>query len=456
MNAPFPPGPKFNVVETIARQFMGKPVISNLDDVMNLLRPYDGVLYYKVGPFNVYILWGPEIVHEAMVEQAPNFGKGFIVQRVFGRLMGNGLFTSDGDLWKHQRKLMQPVFHSKRIESYAQTMVEHTQRMLTEWSKASSATLQVNEEMMKLTLSIVTKILFNADVSSDNEKVGEAMADLVDGLMNQSSGIIKIPAWIPTPANRKETRAINTLDNVIQRIITQRRASGEDTGDLLSMLLMAQDEDGSTMSDKQLRDEAVTLFIAGHETTAVTLTWAWYLLSQHPEVEAKLHTELEQVLNGRTPTLRDQLPYTDKVIKETMRLYPPVPLIPRTVMEDTVVGGYQFLKNAGALFAAYAAHRSERYFPEPERFLPERWTDEFEKSIPKYAYFPFGGGPRICIGNQFALMEARLILATIAQHTRLSLTSGQTIEPISFVSVRPKYGIQMQPHIRESVPLLET
>jgi cytochrome P450 len=451
MNTPFPPGPKFNVVETIVRQFVGKPGINDLDDVMDLLRPYNGIIYYKVGPFHVYVLSDPEIVHEAMVEQAPNFGKGFIVQRAFGRLMGNGLFTSDGDLWKRQRKLMQPVFHSKRIESYAQTMVEHTQRMLTQWDNSTSKRLQVGDEMMKLTLSIVTKILFNADVSDDNEKVGEAMAELVDGLTNQSSGIIKIPAWIPTPANRKETHAINTLDNVIHNIIAQRRASGEDAGDLLSMLLMAQDEDGKGMSDKQLRDEAVTLFIAGHETTAVTLTWAWYLLSQHPEVEAKLHAELEQVLNGRAPTVHDQLPYTDMIIKETMRIYPPVPLVPRTVMEDTVVGGYRFVKNAGVLFAAYAAHRNERYFPEPERFSPERWADDFEKRIPKYAYFPFGGGPRICIGNQFALMEARLILATIAQQRKLSIVPGQTIEPISFVSVRPKFGIQMQMHANEPI-----
>ncbi len=451
MNAPFPPGPQFNVVETIARQFIGKPRISNLNDMMDLLKPYDGIMYYKVGPFHIYFLWDPELVHEAVVEQAPNFGKGFIVQRSFGRLMGNGLFTSDGDFWKRQRKLMQPVFHSKRIESYAQTMVEHTERMLAQWGDKP---LEINDEMMKLTLSIVTKVLFNADVSSDNDRIGDAMHALVEGLMNQSSGIVKIPAWLPTPNNLKETRAINTLDTVIQRIIAQRRASGEDTGDLLSMLLMARDEDDSAMSDKQLRDESVTLFIAGHETTAVTLTWAWYLLSQHPEVEAKLRAELAQVLDERTPTVHDHLPYADMIIKETMRLYPPVPLIPRTVMNDTVVGGYRFVKNGGALFAAYAAHRNERYFPESERFSPERWDDDFEKRIPRYAYFPFGGGPRVCIGNQFALMEARLILATMAQRYRLSLTPGQTIEPMSFVSLRPKFGIQMQAHVHQNVPAI--
>jgi cytochrome P450 len=194
----------------------------------------------------------------------------------------------------------------------------------------------------------------------------------------------------------------------------------------------------------------VTLFIAGHETTAVTLTWAWHHLSQHPEVESKLHEELAQVLGERAPTVHDlsRLPYTEQIIKETIRIYPPVPLIPRTVMADTVVGGYRFVKNAGVLLASYAAHRNERYFPEPERFVPERWDNDFEKNIPKYAYFPFGGGPRICIGNQFAMMEARLILATIAQQYRLAAVAGQQIEPISFVSLRPKHGIQMQPRVR--------
>ncbi|MFN8372251.1 MAG: cytochrome P450 [Anaerolineae bacterium] len=449
MNTPFPPGPKFSLIDTVVRQMAGKPGIATLQDMMNLLRPYNGITYYKIGPFHIYILWDPDLVHEAVVEQAPNFGKGYIVQRSFGRLMGNGLFTSDGDFWKRQRKLMQPVFHSKRIETYAQTMVEHTQRMLNEWN---AGTLEISQEMMKLTLSIVSKVLFNADVSNDTHSVSSAMAALVDNLISQSGGIVKLPAWIPTPTNVRETKAINTLDEIIHRIIAQRRASGEDTGDLMSMLLMARDEDGSVMSDKQLRDESVTLFIAGHETTAVTLTWAWYLLSQHPEVEAKLHAELEQVLGGRAPTVHDQLPYTDSIIKETMRLYPPVPLIPRTVMEDTVVGGYRFVKNGGVLLAAYAAHRNERYFPEAERFLPERWEGDFEKQIPRYAYFPFGGGPRICIGNQFALMEARLLLATIAQRYRLALEPGQTIEPISFVSLRPKVGIRMQAMVREPLP----
>lgn len=455
MPSNLPPGPRFHLIDVldiVARQLSGRPQrISTLDDVMDLLKDYDGMLYYNVGGQHFYVIWRPDYVHEAIVAHAASFGKGFSVRRAFGRVMGNGLFTSDGEVWRRQRKLLQPAFHHRRIETYAQSMVDHTLRMLDRWETRRSSTLEIDREMMRLTLNVVAQTLFSADVSDESDAIGQAMASLGEIFFRQANSLFTLPQWIPTRDNLRQKRAIETMDQVIFNIINERRDEPGDHGDLLSMLLMARYDDGSAMHDQQLRDEVMTLFTAGHETTALALTWMWYLLAQHPEVEAALHDELDSVLGGRAPTLTDlpRLTYTEKIVKEALRLCPPVPVIPRQVMDEVQIGGYTMLKGATALFVPYAAHRDPHSFEQPDRFWPGRWTDDMEKRLHRYAYFPFGGGPRICVGSSFAMMEARLVLAAVAQRCRLSLLPGQRIEPSSFLSMRPRYGMRMEMEPRE-------
>jgi cytochrome P450 len=305
-------------------------------------------------------------------------------------------------------------------------------------------------------MSIIAKTLFDADVATEAREIGDVITVLLQLLNERFNKLIAIPDWIPTSSNRRLAQASRRLDQLIQRFIDDRRASGEDKGDLLSMLLLARDEDGTgQMTDKQVRDEAMTLFGAGHETTAVALTWTWYLLSQHPEVEAKLHDELDAVLGGRKPTLEDlpHLPYTEKVIKEAMRLYPPAWGTSREPITDVEIGGYPIKKGQTIFINIYGVHRDARFFSDPGRFDPERFSPENEKQIPHYAYLPFGGGPRVCIGNAFAMMEARLILATVAQQYRLKLAPGHQVAPQRVFTLRPKHGMKMIAVRRE--PALE-
>jgi cytochrome P450 len=367
-----------------------------------------------------------------------------------GKFLGNGLLTSDGDFHRQQRALVQPAFHTGRIQAYGRVMVDYTEHMMTTWEDGQIR--DSDQDMMRLTMFIVSKTLFDADVSEEAERVGLAIQDLQEISNAEYRRAFPMPDWIPTTNNRRRRRAIAIIDETIKRIITDRRSTAkngmiEDTGDLLSMLLLAQDEEGGHMSDRQVRDEAVTLFAAGHETTSNTLTWTWYLLSQHPEAEARLHAELNAVLGGRPPTIEDlqNLPYTQMVLKESMRLYPPAWILNgRTATEDVIVGGYQIPTGSVAYVSPYLMHRLPDYFPEPERFDPSRFAPELEATIPRYAYIPFGGGPRVCIGNAFAMMEAQLILSTSAQRCRLSLTPGQEVIPSPQITMSVKDRLKMQ------------
>jgi cytochrome P450 len=420
----------------------------------HLARTYGDVVHVRFVNRQAYLMSGPEDVKQVLVDQADKFYKAPAYRQVLSRFLGNGLLTSDGDFWRRQRKLSQPAFHHKRIQTYAEIMINDTVRMLDRWQVGEVR--NINQDMMRLTLSIVSKALFSADVDGAAHKVGEALTMLLqvsDEAMQ--SLLMSYPDWIPTARNRRFKLAVDMLDEVIMGIINDRRRSNEDNGDLLSMLLVAQDEDGTRMTDRQLRDEAVTIVLAGHETTANALTWAWYLLSQHPEVEAKLHEELDTVLGGRLPTLEDlrQLPYTEKVIKETMRLYPPIPTIARQAIEDVQIGEYRVPKGMIVLIAPHVIHRDPRWFADPEVFMPERWTSDMEKSLPKFAYLPFAGGPRICIGNSFAQMEANLLLATIAQRYDLQLEPGQHVEPEAVLTLRPAENIHMRLVERQSQTL---
>lgn len=395
----------------------------------------------------VFLITSPELTHRILVSEAENFPKSPIYKQILGVFLGNGLFTSQGDFWKRQRKLAAPAFHIKRIQAYADTMVAHTERLLSEWQAGEQR--DISHDMMELTLSVVARTLFNTEIRGSADTIGRALKTILEISNEDMARPLRIiPPWLPTPGNLRRKQAIRELDQIVLGIIDERRRKFEDNGDLLSMLMLAEDENGERMTDRQLRDEAVTLVLAGHETTAVTLAWAFYLLAQHPDIEARLHAEVDQVLGERRATVEDlrQLRYTDMIIKESMRLFPPVPTIGRWGMQDTEYNGYTIPSHSPLLISVYTMHHDARWFPEPEAFKPERW--EQEKSIPRGAYLPFGGGPRICIGNSFAQMEAVLMLATIAQRYQLRLAPDQQTTPVPVLTLRPQENIRVMVEAR--------
>ena len=322
-------------------------------------------------------------------------------------------------------------------------MVQYAQRAIDTWKKDEHR--DVARDMTRLTLEIVVKTLFNADVSKDADRVGQILSGLVKPFASQATLKWILDNRLPTPGHRRYFNAVSEIDRIVYRIIAERRASGYDEGDLLSMLLQAQDDDGSQMSDQQLRDEVMTLFLAGHETTALALSWSWYLLATHPEAEKKFHAEIEEVLGGRTPNVSDlpRLKYTEMIAKETMRLYPPAYAVGREAVEDTEIGGFRVPKGTQLFAFQWVTHRDPRFFDEPDAFKPERWSGDASEQLPKYAYFPFGGGPRQCIGNYFAMMEIVLLLATIGQRFRFRLDPNHKVEVLPVLSLRPKDGIKV-------------
>ncbi|MBV8077669.1 MAG: cytochrome P450, partial [Planctomycetaceae bacterium] len=396
----------------------------------------------RLGPRRMILVNHPDLVEEVLVTRNRHFIKHFAL-RMTQTTLGNGLLTSEGEFWRRQRRLAQPAFHRDRIAGYAAVMVEYAERMLAGW--ADGQVRDVHDDMMRVTLEVVAKTLFDADISGDSADASAAMETLMRCFTARVGRIIRLPERFPTPVNLRLRRAARRLDQILFRIIAERRAGGEDRGDLLSMLLHAQDEDDVRMTDHQLRDEAMTLFMAGHETTADTLTWAWYLLSQDPEVEARLHAELAEVLGGRAPGVADlpRLAYTEHVVTETLRLYPTVWLLGREAIEPCEVGGYRVPVGTTVYMSQWVVHRDPRFFDDPEVYHPDRWADGLAQRLPRYAYFPFGGGPRICIGNGFAMMESVLLLATIAQRFRLALAPGAMIKPLPTMTLRPDGGIKM-------------
>lgn len=404
-------------------------------------KKYGDVVGLRFLNFRTLLLSHPDDIEDVLVRQPRKFSKGRIL-KANKRLFGEGLLTSEGDFWLRQRRLAQPAFHRARVARYAETMVAYAQRILGEWRDGEVRDIQA--EMMRLTLEIVGKTLFDADVREDTREVGRTLAFLLK-VGSNFRRMVLVPPWLPTPGNIRIALAIRKIEKIIYRIIARRRASGRDAGDLLSMLLAAEDEDGSHMTDKQLRDETLTLFLAGHETTANTLTWTWWLLAQNPEAERKLHRELDEVLGGRAPALEDlpKLPYLDRVLTESLRLYPPAWGIARLVVEECEVAGYPLVPGMGVAFAQWIVHRDPRWFEAPGEFRPDRWEGDLQKRLPRFAYFPFGGGPRQCIGNAFALMEAALVLATVAQRFRLKLVAGQKVEPLASITLRPRHGINV-------------
>jgi cytochrome P450 len=360
-------------------------------------------------------------------------------------LLGEGLLTSEGEFHLRQRRLAQPAFHRQRIASYAVTMVEYTDRACDQWR--AGETRDIAREMMRLTLAIAGKTLFDADVESEADEIGEALTTTFALFNRLSLPFAQLLDRLPLPATRRFQKARQRLDATVYRIINERHAVAVDRGDLLSMLIAARDEegDGSGMTDEQLRDEAMTIFLAGHETTANALAWTWYLLSRHPEIEARFHAEVDDVLKGGLPTAEDfpRLRYTEMVLAESMRLYPPAWIIGRRALGDYQINGYMIPARSILLMSQYLTHHDERFFPDPFRFDPERWTTEARESRPKFSYFPFGGGPRLCIGESFAWMEGALVLATIGRRFRMRLAPGHPVELQPLVTLRPKHGMRM-------------
>jgi cytochrome P450 len=404
-----------------------------------LQREFGDIVTMRYYTFRVYFISHPDYIEQVLVTDNRKFIKGRILRKN-KQLFGNGLLTSEGDFWLRQRRLAQPAFHRGRVASYADTMVRYASRIASEWRDGEER--DIHAEMMRLTLSIVAKTLFDADVDREAKRVGHALEAIMQ-LNSDFRKLILTPTWLPTPRKIRATIATAKLNRIIYRFIDERRASGVDNGDLLSMLLAARDDDGSRMTNRQLRDESITIFLAGHETTANALSWTWMLLAQNPSVETKLHEELDRVLGGRTPTVEDlaNLRYTNQVVTESMRLYPPAWGMARVAIDDTEIAGYPIAKGCGVSLAQWVVHRDPRWFDAPTEFRPERWEGDLLKRLPRFAYFPFGGGPRQCIGNNFAVMEASLLLATLAQQFRISLTPGREIIPSASITLRPKTGI---------------
>ncbi len=448
MTIMYPPGVRTGVIETL------RTVLSGVEfDLLQFAKDsqaqFGDFNYTKFGWVTFYMITDPDLMHEILVERPEEFYKIKLIKYALGPFLGNGLLTNEGDFWKKQRKLAQPAFHSKRIEAYANVMVDYARRMLAGWR--TGETRRLDREMMKLTLNIVAKTLFDADVSGDADHVGDLLTRILEASNDRLNAAFQIPDWVPTAKTRQMHRDIAELDVIIQRFIDERRQSGEDKGDLLSMLLQARDDDGSTMDDKQLRDELMTIFLAGHETTAMNLTWTWYLLMEHPDVMARLKAEVDAALGDRPATMADlgKLKYAEMVIKESLRLYPPAASAGREPIHDLHLGGYTIPKGALLTLSMYGMHHNPKVFPNPEVFDPERFSPENEKNIPRYGYLPFGAGPRVCIGNSFALMEARLVLATMVQQADLSLVAGQNIVPKQLVTVRPANGIEVKVKLRK-------
>jgi cytochrome P450 len=434
-----PPGPRGRVVVGSLPEFRR--------DVLGFFaacaRDYGDIVPIRVPRRRLVLLSHPDLIEEVLTTHARRTTKTALLQAL-RPVLGDGLLLSEGDAWLRQRRLIQPAFHRQRLAAYGDVMAGHADRAMATW--ADGQTRDVHADMMSVTQGIVAKTLFDADVSDDAYDVGHALHVLMDDFARRRTRLFELPAFVPTPARRRARAAVERLDRIVYGIIAARRASGEDRGDLLSLLLQARDaDDGSRMTDRQVRDEIMTLFLAGHETTAVSLSWTWYLLAQHPGVEARLADELCGVLGGRLPTVADlpRLRYAEMVVTESMRLYPPAYTITRRVAEPCQVGGHRIAPETVLVMSQWVVHRDGRWFDEPAAFQPDRWENDLAKRLPRYAYFPFGGGPRLCIGNTFATMEATLLLATIAQRFRFRLAPDASVTPMLSVTMRPAHGIRM-------------
>lgn len=401
----------------------------------------------RVPGADAYLLNHPDLVQQVLVTEHKAFHKGPTIQAA-KMLLGDSLLTSEGEHHLRQRRLIQPIFHHERIAGYADAMVRRAEDAVAGWR--DGAELDAHAEMASLTLAVVGETLFGTDVDeASSATVTRALTETLSMFDRVYSPVFRLLIRLPTPTMRRYRRIEADLNRVIGDLIAKRRAAGATGDDLLSLLLRA-DEDGAAMSDAQVRDEALTLFLAGHETTANALAWAWWLLSQHPDVEDRLHVEIDEALAGRSPDVEDlpRLPYTEMVLSESIRLRPPAWAIGRRATQEVRIGDIAIPEGSIVVVSPWLLHHDARWWPEPEAFRPERWTPEAGAERPRFAYVPFGGGPRLCVGEPFARMEGVLLLATIAQRWRLRLVPGASVEPRAVVTLRPRNGLPMVPERR--------
>jgi cytochrome P450 len=439
-----PPGPKGLPFLGIVLQVRGRPLAA----LTTVAREYGDIVRFLVAGQERILLNNPTLIEQVLVVQQAKFHKSELTRRVTGRMLGQGLLISEGDFWRRQRRLAQPAFHRSRINEYATPMTECAEGQVRDWRDGESR--DIAGEMMQLALTIAVRTLFGATLPGEAQHVGDALAFLMRYQLSRQRSPIRIPESWPTPKNRRATREFEFLDSMVYRIINEKQQQGLHGTDLLSLLMSSMDDDGSQMNPQQLRDETMTLFLAGHETTALMLGWAWYLLGANPAVEARLHEELSAVLGGRPPQVSDlqKLPYLQAVLTEVLRLYPPAYITARTSIESFSLADYEFGKDTTVLISQWVTHRDPRYFADPEAFRPERWLNGGASKIPSGAYFPFGDGPRRCIGQGFALLEAALVVGTLAQRFEFRLVPDYPVEPEPLVTLRFKHGLQMQIHAR--------
>jgi cytochrome P450 len=446
---PLPPGPPGHFLLGHIMAFWRDP----LSYTSLWAKTYGDVVRLRLGTLVVYQITHPDDIEWVLRGNHRKFRKDRMTRNL-SSLLGKGLLTSEGEVWRRQRRLAQPAFQTDQIEKYSKVMVDLTQRLLADWQPGQ--TRDVHADMMRLALEIVGQTLFGAQVGDMADEVGRI---LEVGMAFFASPMSLFPRlyWLPLPGNIRFRRACRQLDALMYKTIAQRRASGGEGEDLLSRLLAVRDDDGTQMSDAQLRDELITLFLAGHETTALAMSFTFYLLAQHPDVVARLELEVDEVLQGRPATAADvpNLRYTEWVIREAMRLYPPAPGIGREALEDCQIRGFFVPKGTQISLVQWVVQRDSRWYDHPDEFRPERWDNDLARRLPRGAYFPFGDGPRICIGMQFAMMETVLILATLAQRYRLDLAPGYVLDLAPSVTLRPKQGVRLvvrpRPQTRRAV-----
>jgi cytochrome P450 len=440
MGKKVPPGPKGLPFLGLALQVRANP----LGVLSQMAREYGDIVRFIVAGQERILLNHPDLIEQILVVQQAKFHKSELTRRVTGRLLGQGLLISEGEFWRRQRRLAQPAFHRSRINEYAAPMVECSEEQIRGWREGEVR--DIAREMMHLTLIIAVRTLFGATLPGEAQNVGDALAFLMRYQLWRQRSPLRLPESWPTPRNRRAMRELKFLDSLVYRIIEEKRTLHGEGNDLLSLLMDALDEDGTQMTPQQLRDETMTLFLAGHETTALLLGWTWYLLGENPATEARLYDELQGALSGRAAQVADlmKLPYLQGVLNESLRLYPPAYITARTSIEPFSVGGYDFGRDTTVLVSQWVTHRDARFFEAPEEFRPERWSNGLAGKVSAGAYFPFGDGPRRCIGQGFAMLEAALVVATIAQRFQFRLVPGHPVEPEPLVTLRFRHGLRMK------------
>ena len=442
----FPPGPKGLPLAGMAFHLRRDP----LEGLRQITREYGDIVRFHVMTQERILLNHPDWINQVLVVQHNKFHKSELTRRVTARMLGNGLLISEGEFWRRQRWLAQPAFHRNRVNDYAGTMLEIAEARIRDWRDGEAR--NIGQEMTALTLDIAVRTLFGTTLPEEARGVGRAMTFLMRYSLRRQRLPFRIPETWPTPANRRADRELEFIDSLVYRIISERRAevNSNHHNDLLALLMGAMDEDGTQMTPQQLHDETMTLFLAGHETTAQMLSWTWYALSQNPQVEARLHEELSGVLGARPVEAADfpRLPYLQAVMNESLRLYPPAYIMAREVIEPCEIGGYTMRPKSTIIFSQWVMHRDPRFYDDAEAFRPERWLDGLANRLPAGAYFPFGGGPRRCIGEGFALLEAAIVITTLARRFRFRLASGAQVVPEPLVTLRPRHGIPMTLHAR--------